>query len=552
MKHKCMSLFFAICIIASLASPVTGFSAEETPVSEQQIENESSESATDADDKIEEGQDNVLTEEEQEDVKEEIVSEKEESLTDGNEETVRNEVTGENSAELSEDKSGIPEGENAAPIEEGNAESEKKQDVIVDPLKEEVVETAVEALRGSWDGPGIYEFYDTKNGKTLGIRYLYSNNDNNYHKGFKTVDGYPYYFDPKTGYMKVGWFTVNGYKYYGNTASKFENGRGILYSGLKTIGGHHYYFFGSTKDGHYGKTMAKKTWVTTGGQKFYAGKDGKLICGFKTIGGKGYYFYPSGNSSHKYGQMAKGWFTYNGFKYYANPSSGVLTTGFKTIDGVHYYFYPKTSGKHYAKTMAKGWFTVNGFKYYADSSGNLVTGWNTIGGKKYYFWPTTANGHYSRTMARNGTYTINGIKYTFNKDGLSTSVIDVAPYFENGDIYGFAEAAGLPYNYEYNAVVIDTNGMNYYRDYSYQYMNNTNKRYTFYGITIGDSESTVKSKMAATGKFSTPYVKNNSSTKELEFFFNNMWHNGYFSSEVICTFKNGKLTKWSIAINGGE
>ena len=300
--------------------------------------------------------------------------------------------------------------------------------------------------------------------------------------------------------------------------------------------------------------IPRNTWVTTGGQKFYAGKDGKLICGFKTIGGKGYYFYPSGNSSHKYGQMAKGWFTYNGFKYYANPSSGVLTTGFKTIDGGHYYFYPKTSGKHYAKTMAKGWFTVNGFKYYAASSGNLVTGWNTIGGKKYYFWPTTAKGHYSRTMARNGSYTINGIKYTFNKDGLSTSSIDVAPYFENGDIFGFAEAAGLPYtvDYDYDGVRIDASGMNYYRDSSHQYLNNTNKRFTFYGITIGDSESTVKSKMAATGRLSTPYVKNNGSTKELEFFFDNMWHNGYFSSEVICTFKNGKMTKWSIAINGGE
>ena len=92
-------------------------------------------------------------------------------------------------------------------------------------------------------------------------------------------------------------------------ASDIENGRGILYTGLKVIDGHHYYFFGSTRDGHYGKTLAKNTWVTTGGEKFYADKDGKLICGFKTIGGKGYYFYPSGNSSHKYGQMAKGWFT---------------------------------------------------------------------------------------------------------------------------------------------------------------------------------------------------------------------------------------------------
>ena len=68
-----------------------------------------------------------------------------------------------------------------------------------------------------------------------------------WHKGFKTIDGKPYYFDKDTGYLKLGWFTLNGYKYYGNKAvTSYENGRGVLYTGLKTIDGHHYYFFGSS------------------------------------------------------------------------------------------------------------------------------------------------------------------------------------------------------------------------------------------------------------------------------------------------------------------
>lgn len=219
-----------------------------------------------------------------------------------------------------------------------------------EPAAEEIKETTVDSLQ-AWEGPGLYNYYDS-NGRLIGYKYRIT--ANKVHKGFKTVEGNPYYFDAKTGWMKTGWFTVNGYRYYGSTASKYENGRGILYTGLKVIGGHHYYFFGSTKDGHYGKTLAKNTWVTTGGEKFYAGKDGKLIGGFKTIGGKGYYFYPSGSGSHKYGQMAKGWFTYNNFKYYANPSTGVLTTGFKTIDGIHYIFLSQNQRKALCQDHGKG------------------------------------------------------------------------------------------------------------------------------------------------------------------------------------------------------
>ena len=61
----------------------------------------------------------------------------------------------------------------------------------------------------------------------------------------------------------VKFFNANGFKYYGSTVSSIEKGRGVLYTGMKVIGGHHYYFFVSTKDGHYGKTLAVNRWVST-------------------------------------------------------------------------------------------------------------------------------------------------------------------------------------------------------------------------------------------------------------------------------------------------
>ena len=360
------------------------------------------------------------------------------------------------------------------------------EDAKAEPAAEEIKETTVDSLQ-AWEGPGLYNYYDSK-GKLIGYKYRVTSKKE--HKGFKTIDGYPYYFDAKTGWLKAGWFTVNGYRYYGSTASKFEDGRGILYTGMKVIGGHHYYFFGSTRDGHYGKTLAKNTWVTTGGEKFYAGKDGKLIGGFKTIGGKGYYFYPSGSGSHKYGQMAKGWFTYNNFKYYANPSSGVLTTGFKTIDGVHYYFYPKTSGKHYAKTMATGWFTVNGYKYYANKAGKLQTGWN------------------------------------------------------------LANAAGLYVDADYPIYVIQSDGIHYYQDDEsmMQMINCSNPRYRVYGFKVGDTESTVRSKINATGKFK----KSEKDGSDITYFYKNNYHAGYYSAYLNIHFKNGKVSNWSIGIYGGD
>ena len=473
--------------------------------------------------------------------------------------------SGQSNEEVTEDKS-VPETTENAPEEvpaavTEPAETETKEaaddpaeadtaavgeEAKAEPAAEEIKETTVDSLQ-AWEGPGLYNYYDSK-GKLIGYKYRVTSKKE--HKGFKTIDGYPYYFDAKTGWLKAGWFTVNGYRYYGSTASKFEDGRGILYTGMKVIGGHHYYFFGSTRDGHYGKTLAKNTWVTTGGEKFYAGKDGKLIGGFKTIGGKGYYFYPSGSGSHKYGQMAKGWFTYNNFKYYANPSSGVLTTGFKTIDGIHYYFYPKTSGKHYAKTMATGWFTVNGYKYYANKAGKLQTGWKTIDGKTYYFWPKTEGKHYSRTMACNGTFNIGGRKYTFKKDGSLDTSVDVTPFFEAGNIYGLANAAGLYVDADYPIYVIQSDGIHYYQDDEsmMQMINCSNPRYRVYGFKVGDTESTVRSKINATGKFK----KSEKDGSDITYFYKNNYHAGYYSAYLNIHFKNGKVSNWSIGIYGGD
>lgn len=244
------------------------------------------------------------------------------------------------------------------------------------------------------------------------------------------------------------------------------------------------------------------------------------------------------------------WFTYNNFKYYANPSTGVLTTGFKTIDGIHYYFYPKTSGKHYAKTMAKGWFTVNGFKYYAYKTGELASGWWTIDGKSYYFWPKTEGKHYSRTMACNGTFTIDGRKYKFKKDGSLDTTVDVTSYFESGNIYGLANEAGLYVDASYPIYKIDSDNILYSQDDEYmtQMIICSNPRYKIYGLKVGDTESTVRSKVNATGKFKNPEKAGYS----LSYEFKNHYRAGYYSMYLLFNFKNGKVSNWVIGIYAGE
>ena len=72
--------------------------------------------------------------------------------------------------------------------------------------------------------------------------------------------------------------------------------------------------------------------------------------------------------------------------------------------------------------MKTGWYedTDEGFegsKYYFDNSGAMVKGWQEIGGKKYYF--ATEDG----TMYSEGTHTIGGKDYTFDKDGVCTGEV---------------------------------------------------------------------------------------------------------------------------------
>ena len=257
-------------------------------------------------------------------------------------------------------------------------------------------------------------------------------------QGFKTINGKHYFFGdvlvPDNYYEERG--EVCGALYHGqwfwfeDCFLYYSMPNGQLAEGFKTLDGVPYYFWPKTENGHYSRTMATG-WFKVNGFTYYAipyvrGKgydniydypdSGVLVSGFKTIGGKGYYFWPKTENGHYSRTMAKGWFTVNGYKYYGG-SDGVLTTGFKTISGKKYYFWPKTSGGHYSKTMAKGWFTLNGFKYYADRNGVLASGWKTINGKKYYFWPKTSGGHYANTMAK-GKVKINGRWYYFQSNGV--------------------------------------------------------------------------------------------------------------------------------------
>ena len=86
-----------------------------------------------------------------------------------------------------------------------------------------------------------------------------------------------------------------------------------------------------------------------------------------------------------------------GVWYFMGPG-GKMYEGLREIalgradDGL-YYFSPKHDGTY----------------------GHVLTGWWTVDGDTYYFNPNH-NGTYGRAYT-NGTYTIGGVKYTFDEKG---------------------------------------------------------------------------------------------------------------------------------------
>ena len=182
-------------------------------------------------------------------------------------------------------------------------------------------------------------------------------------------------------------------------------------------------------------------WTTIDDDLYYFGEDGKLRTGWIDIVNE--YMDEWGNlnrDKNRYyadtetGIIQIGWREINGNRYYFH-SDGSAAMGFVGIDGNVYYFSYEEEQSGFSETdgiLLTGWIDLS-FDWededgtiqheknlaYADENGVIKTGWQKIDGKIYYF-----PGYY---IYYGGTYSIGGVEYTFDDDGVLQ--IDKEPQF---------------------------------------------------------------------------------------------------------------------------
>ena len=220
--------------------------------------------------------------------------------------------------------------------------------------------------------PGVYRIAISSPGNSVGYRFSVtevestSTTPDTTPKGFTTIDGDLFYFDPNTGHLVTGWQTIDGKRYYFSTIA------GAAAKGLVTISGATYYFGPSSH-------VMATGWQTIGGKRYYfSTKNGKSASGLVSIGGYRYYF---GAKSHA---AATGWQKLNGSWYYFSSKTNRAAKGLVVVDGKRYYFGPSSN------RMATGWQKIGGYWYYfSKNTGAAAKGSVTIDGTRYYFDPVT-------------------------------------------------------------------------------------------------------------------------------------------------------------------
>lgn len=293
-----------------------------------------------------------------------------------------------------------------------------------------------------------------------GDGWYYMNDQGTASKGWLQKDGNHYYLDETTGKMAIGWKQLDN-KWY------FLDGSGVMSVGWVQDGNSRYFM---NDDG----TMATG-WLTQNNQKYYLGSSGAMATGWKQIDGKWYHMDANGvmntgwlqDGDSKYylyndGTMAAGWVDVDGKTYYL-AENGAMATGWKQHDNSWYYlngdgtkasgwinpdgswYYLNNEGK-----MQTGWFTDNTGTYYlSGSSGKMTVGWRqvddgwyyfngsgqlqkgmlNINGAAYYLDPNTGR------MAVNTAFTIDGINYTSDENGICQQVVpETAPEGEGAGI----------------------------------------------------------------------------------------------------------------------
>ena len=310
------------------------------------------------------------------------------------------------------------------------------------------------------NGPDVFhnEQNTVKDGWSSDGQMYYQNGK--YVTGPKTIDGFNYYFDEKTGKMVHGWktVTVNGKKqtyWYGQ-----ETGH-MLY-GDQRINGIWYHFDEKTGALTEENTSGSEGW-SADGDKYYVGNS--YVTGEYVIAGKSYYFDPatgvvyknrwrkSDNSYVYYGSdgaRAAGEQTINGYQYYFNTATGLMKKGWRAKNGsyVYYdgsghmvfgerkisdfvYYFDDNTG-----LMVKGWHEAAGARYYYDTLGHMVFGEQIIEGESYYFDEVTGALVQDEPAVKNGWDTQEG-RYYVNDDYVT------GEYSIDGDNYYFDETTGI-------------------------------------------------------------------------------------------------------------
>ncbi|MGI6070534.1 MAG: N-acetylmuramoyl-L-alanine amidase family protein [Blautia sp.] len=194
-------------------------------------------------------------------------------------------------------------------------------------------------------------------------------------------------------YNKLVW--IDGERYYYNSSGK------KVTSSWVTVGKYKYYF------GKDGKAI-REDWIKSGDNYYYVNKNGAMYENRQVKIDDKYYYFDDGGTMHR------GWLEKGAYWYFYSKENGARVSSWQTIDDIRYYFY--SSGR-----MATGWVKSGkgNYYYFAEEGkysnykeGQLYKSWLTYNGRKYYMRPSTG------MMVKDGTYSIGGKEYTFDKYGV--------------------------------------------------------------------------------------------------------------------------------------
>ncbi len=293
--------------------------------------------------------------------------------------------------------------------------------------------------KNAWINDGTGWFYMNEEGLTAkgwidksGLRYYLNETSGRMDTGWKLLDGKWYFFNAG-GSMNTGWLSEGGQKYYLNSDGTMATGwqglngqyyyldssSGQMATGWKDINGKRYFLQDSG--------VMATGWVDHNGSRYYLNNDGSMVTGWHSDGASRYYLGENGAVSTGWKQLDNNWYFFNangatasgwvnpdGNWYYIG-TDGKMQSGWLDERGTKYYL-SNSSGK-----MTVGWRQVDGSWYYFGGSGAMVTGMTQVGGQQYYLNPSDGK------MAVSTVFTLNGISYTADSNGICTLTPESAP-----------------------------------------------------------------------------------------------------------------------------